>query len=171
MKKSRAVRSASETQLRSNTTSYLGHKKAKGRLGTAVAAARIASALSDENKKGNAKSGAKKVSSERIESDAVSRMSSPINVKSERVTKNTTSRKPGALPGGRKAPAALPAPKPTSSKAKTSKKTKKETTPGVKTVFKATPVVDLREGPNFGKVTNEIEKTFQPKTPRTKKNA
>ena len=41
----------------------------------------------------------------------------------------------------------------------------------MKTVFKATPMVDLREGPNFGKETQEIEKTFQPKTPRKKKDA
>ncbi len=169
MKKSRAVRSASETQLRSNATSYLGHKKAKGRLGTAIAAARLADSVS--GKKEN-ESTPTKVTSTRVESKVEDKKSSPINVKSERVSKKSETRRPGALPAGKKSPAALPAPKPAAStKPKSSKKTKRETTPGVKTVYKATPIVDLREGPNFGKVTNEIEKTFQPKTPKAKKNA
>lgn len=76
-------------------------------------------------------------------------------------TKSTTSSGPRAIAAPNKPPA----------KPKASKKTKKETTPGMQRVFKATPAVDLREGPDFGKPTSIIEPTFQPKTPKKKKNA
>ena len=167
MKKTRAVRSASETKLRANATSYLGHRSIKHRAGTAAAAARIADTLSGKKP---TKAKPKKVSStqeEIIDVEVVERGPSRQFVSSER----TDTRRPGALPAGRKAPAALPAPKPAASKTKRGSKPKKERTPGTQTVFKATPAIDLREGPSFGKPTSIIEKTTQPKPSRTKKNA
>jgi hypothetical protein len=163
----KAARSASETQLRGKATSSLAPRKGKGIL-RAVTLARVASAV-DKAQKGKDKDASKPVDvkSERVEREV--KTQAPKTVKSERVPKKSETRRPGALPAGKKSPAALPAPKPAAStKPKSSKKTKRETTPGVKTVYKATPIVDLREGPNFGKVTSEIEKTFQPKK---KKNA
>lgn len=175
MKKVRAARSASETQLRSKATSYVSQKTGRKRIASAVTAARVADAISG---------GSKKKSNDPIyvESEAVTRSSTPGAssrtespnrgaqfVRSERVGSERVVRQ---IPGSKK-PAALPAPKssPKPKGPKSSKGPKKEKTPGMQTVFKATPVVDLREGPNFGNVTSEIEKTTQPKPPKQKKNA
>jgi len=159
----KAARSASETELRGKATSSLATKgKGRGIL-RAVTVARVASAI-DKAQKTKDKDASKpiNVKSERVE--RAEKPQAPKKVKSERVTK-PSSPSPKAATRGQKAISG-PAPK-----TKAKKTTKRETTPGMKTVFKATPVVDLREGPNFGNVTNEIEKTFQPKTPKKKKNA
>jgi len=161
----KAARSASETQLRGKATSSLATKgKGRGIL-RAVTVARVASAI-DKAQKGKDKDASKPtdVKSERVE--RAEKPQAPRTVKSERVTKKSSS-SPKAITRGQKAISG-PTPAP---KTKAKKTTKRETTPGMKTVFKATPMVDLREGPNFGKETHEIEKTFQPKTPKKKKNA
>lgn len=163
MKKVRAVRSASETQLRTKATSYVSSKNRKGRVLRAVTAARLAGAIDKASRP--KKEGSKKDPTI-IDAEVVSRTDSqgPQFTPSTRVVRQVT--------GGKKAPAALPAPAPAPKAGpKKSRGPKKEKTPGMQTVFKATPAVDLREGDNFGKITHTIEKTFQPKTPRKKKDA
>lgn len=173
----KAARSASETQLRSKATSYAA-KKPKGRgVVRAVTLARVAHVI-NESKKTADKKGNEPIY---VESESKTRDSAPKSspktpnqpsspkqgpqfVRSERVQK--TPRQVGRGKG----PAALPAPK-SSPKPKAPKGPKKEKTPGMQRVFKATPAVELREGPDFGKTTNIIEPTFQPKTPKKKKNA
>ena len=163
----KAARSASETQLRGKATSSLkGNGKGKGIL-RAVTVARVASAVS-KAQKGKDKDPSKpvEVKSERVE--RAEKPQAPRTVKSERVEKRPA---PGAksVTRGQKA---LSGPKPTTTpKSKGKKSPKRETTPGYQKVYKATPAVDLNEGPNFGKTTSIIEPTFQPKTPKKKKNA
>lgn len=174
MKKARASRSASETQLRSKATSYIGQGSKKKSVINAVTAARIASAIGGDKDKKSSKP-------VYVEAEVVSRGTStkssnksdsssrgPVNVRSERVDRDKP-RAPRQVTGGKR-PAALPAPKP-SPKPKSPKGARKEKTPGMQTVFKATPAVDLNEGPNFGKTTSIIEKTTQPKPVKKKKNA
>jgi len=163
----KAARSASETQLRGKATSSLkGKGKGKGIL-RAVTVARVASAVT-KAQKAREKDETKPLT---VESERVTRSEkpqAPRTVKSERVEKRPS---PGAksVTRGQKA---LPGPKPTTApKSKGKKSPKRETTPGYQKVYKATPAVDLNEGPNFGKPTSIIEPTFQPKTPKKKKNA
>jgi hypothetical protein len=161
----KAARSASETQLRGKATSSLATKgKGRGIL-RAVTVARVASAI-DKAQKGKDKDASKPtdVKSERVE--RAEKPQAPRTVKSERVTKKSSS-SPKAVTRGQKA---ISGPKP-APKTKSKKTTKRETTPGYQRVYKATPAVDLNEGPNFGKPTSIIEPTFQPKTPKKKKNA
>ena len=157
----KAARSASETQLRGKATSSLKSKgKGKGIL-RAVTVARVASAVS-RAQKGKDKDPSKPVE---VKSERVERAEKP---QAPRVEKRPS---PGAkaVTRGQKA---LPGPKPTTApKSKGKKSPKRETTPGYQKVYKATPAVDLNEGPNFGKPTSIIEPTFQPKTPKKKKNA
>ena len=163
----KAARSASETQLRGKATSSLkGKGKGRGVL-RAVTLARVASAV-DKAQKGRDKDASKpiEVKSERVE--RAEKPQAPRTVKSERVEKRPASGAKSVTRGQK----ALPGPKPTTApKSKGKKSPKRETTPGYKTVYKATPAVDLNEGPNFGKTTSIIEPTFQPKTPKKKKNA
>ena len=160
----KAARSASETQLRGKATSSLGTKgKGRGVL-RAVTLARVASAV-DKAQQGRDKDASKpiEVKSERVE--RAEKPQAPRTVKSERVQKRASS-------GAKSAPKAIAGPKPTTTpKSKGKKSPKRETTPGYQKVYKATPAVDLNEGPNFGKTTSIIEPTFQPKTPKKKKNA
>jgi hypothetical protein len=159
----KAARSASETELRGKATSSLATKgKGRGIL-RAVTVARVASAI-DKAQKTKNKDASKptNVKSERVE--RAEKPQAPRTVKSERVTKKSSS-SPKAVTRGQKAISG-PAPK-----TKSKKTTKRETTPGYQRVYKATPAVDLNEGPNFGKPTSIIEPTFQPKTPKKKKNA
>jgi len=160
----KAARSASETQLRGKATSSLkGKGKGRGVL-RAVTVARVASAVS-KAQKASEKNETKPLT---VESERVTRSEkpqAPKTVKSERIQKSASS-------GAKSAPKALPGPKPTTApKSKGKKSPKRETTPGYQKVYKATPAVDLNEGPNFGKTTSIIEPTFQPKTPKKKKNA
>jgi hypothetical protein len=160
----KAARSASETQLRGKATSSLkGKGKGKGLL-RAVTVARVASAVS-KAQKASEKDETKPLT---VESERVTRSEkpqAPKTVKSERVQKSASS-------GAKSAPKAIAGPKPTTApKSKGKKSPKRETTPGYQKVYKATPAVDLNEGPNFGKTTSIIEPTFQPKTPKKKKNA
>lgn len=171
MKKQRAVRSASETQLRAKATSHIGQGAKKSRLVRTITVARVARALDKSlSSKGDKPSKTKKskyVKSEQMPPKSRSESSTASGrqfVRSERVQK--------AVSGGKRTPAALPAPKsgpkPSSKKPRRSKK---EETPGIQRVFKATPVVKLDEGPDFGKITTQIEPTFQPKQSRKKKDA
>lgn len=163
----KAARSASETQLRGKATSSLkGKGKGKGVL-RAVTLGRVAAAVNKASK-GNAEDASKptKIKSERIEREE--KAQSPRTVKSERVEKRSSTGTKAVTRGQK----ALPGPKPTTSpKSKGKKSPNRETTPGYQKVYKATPAVDLNEGPNFGKPTSIIEPTFQPKTPKKKKNA
>jgi hypothetical protein len=163
----KAARSASETQLRGKATSSLkGKGKGRGVL-RAVTLARVASAV-DKAQKGRDKDASKpiEVKSERVE--RAEKPQAPRTVKSERVEKRPASGAKSVTRGQK----ALPGPKPTTApKSKGKKSPKRETTPGYQKVYKATPAVDLNEGPNFGKTTSIIEPTFQPKTPKKKKNA
>ena len=163
----KAARSASETQLRGKATSSLkGKGKGRGVL-RAVTLARVASAV-DKAQKGRDKDASKpiEVKSERVE--RAEKPQAPKTVKSERVEKRPASGAKSVTRGQK----ALPGPKPTTApKSKGKKSPKRETTPGYQKVYKATPAVDLNEGPNFGKTTSIIEPTFQPKTPKKKKNA
>jgi hypothetical protein len=163
----KAARSASETQLRGKATSSLV-KKGKGRgVLRAVTIARVASAV-DQAKKDRDKDASKPtdVKSERIE--RAEKPAAPRTVKSERVEKRPASGAKSVTRGQK----ALPGPKPTAApKSKGKKSPNRETTPGYQKVYKATPAVDLNEGPNFGNPTSIIEPTFQPKKPKKKKNA
>ena len=163
----KAARSASETQLRGKPTSSLTTKcKGRGFL-RAVTLARVASAV-DKAQKGKDKDPSKPVD---VKSERVKRAEkpqAPRAVKSERVEKRPASGAKSITRGQK----ALPGPKPTTApKSKGKKSPKRETTPGYQKVYKATPAVDLNEGPNFGNTTSIIEPTFQPKKPKKKKNA
>ena len=160
----KAARSASETQLRGKATSSLNTKRGGKGVLRAVTLARVAAAV-DKAQKGKDKDPSKpvEVKSERVE--RAEKPQAPRTVKSERVQKRASS-------GAKSAPKAIAGPKPTTTpKSKGKKSPKRETTPGYQKVYKATPAVDLNEGPNFGKPTSIIEPTFQPKTPKKKKNA
>lgn len=169
-KPARAARSASDTQLRQKAVSSVksGGKGKKGRrLLSAVTAARVSKILEG----GQRKSENKRDDSDVIDVEEVN----PFNRNpagrqfTKKPASSTTSK---TRPGIRKAPAAIKGPsatpKPSSKKPKGPKK---EKTPGVQRVFKATPVVDLNEGPDFGNIKHSIEETFQPKQSRKKKDA
>jgi hypothetical protein len=165
-KPQRAAKSASETQLRKNITAPLKSKGHGRKIVTAATLARAAQILEGNNSRGkNKKDEPIKVSSTRVERPKPTKSSS-------KPSPSRTAEPIRERDGRKKTPAALPA---SSSEKKTpkgrSKGTKTEKTPGMQRVFKATPAVDLNEGPNFGKVINQIEETFQPKTPRKKKDA
>ncbi len=164
-KPQRAVRSASETQLRKNITAPLKSKGRGKKLITAATLAKASRVLDGDRKDKNKEKEPIKVSSVRIDRPKAAKGSTKPSPSS----KSRTAQPVTERDGRKKTPAALPG---VSKPAKTrSKGSKEEKTPGMKRVFKATPVVDLREGPDFGKVTNQIEETFQPKTPKAKKNA
>lgn len=145
----RGARSASESALRSRSTSYLSEKKGRAsRLAKGLFTVAVASEIRDARERA-------------AEADKPRK---PIKVKSEVIDRSSPNQ---FTPK----PAALPAPEKKTKSTRGSKGSKKEKTPGMQTVFKATPAVDLNEGPNFGKTTSIIEKTQQPKAPRKKKNA
>jgi hypothetical protein len=183
MKRTKAVKSASDTSLRASATSEISKGSAfrsikkRGSVDPKKVAAEI-------NKKGDKNSGGKtepiSIKSERIATDKMAggkgssrvggsqfntteKRNGPTNVSSTRVYPN----KPKAVDGPKKA---LPAPK-ASSKASKSGAPKRERT---RTVFVAEPVVNLNEGPGFGSTTHSISKTKMPaapKPPKGKKNA
>jgi len=165
----KAARSASDTQLRAKAVSSVkSGKKGKGKkILSAVTAARVSRILEGDKSRNTQK----RDDSDVIDVEEVkpgSGKPAPTQsrqfVKSERPAQPVRERK-------RTTPA-LPAPKPTSKTTKSKPKgPKKEKTPGMQRVFKATPAVQLDEGPDFGKPTSIIEPTFQPKTPKKKKNA
>lgn len=174
-KPARAARSASETALRSNAVSAISNKPVFTTLSR-----RKTVSVQQLNKRDRAsKTGntPKKVRSSRAKTsrkpddDIIdAEIVSVTPASGRQFTGGQPSRSPkGAVTAGPRAITAGSS-KP-SPKSKAPKKTKKEKTPGMQTVFKATPAVDLNEGPNFGKTTSIIEKTQQPKAPRKQRNA
>lgn len=170
-KPSRAARSASETALRSNALSAVSNKQ----VFTTLARKKTVNVqqLAKKNKAATKTYSSKVVKSTRTapakkEPEIID--AEVISVTPARNVSSTRQFTPKKAISGRK-PAALPAPSKKSKSTKGPKGPKKEKTPGMQTVFKATPAVDLNEGPNFGKTTSIIEKTQQPKAPRKKKNA
>lgn len=167
MKKTRAVRSASETQLRAKATSHMGQNAKKSRLIRTLTVARVARALDKSLSKKGKSDKRDYIDVEEVTPSSRRESSSTPGrqfVRSEKVTR--------AVSGGKRTPAALPAPKSgTKPASKKPQRSKKEETPGMQRVFKATPVVKLDEGPDFGKITSQIEPTFQPKKSRKKKDA
>lgn len=168
MKKARAARSASETQLRSKATSYIGHGAKRSRVAKTVTAVRLARALDKATAPKTQKIDKRGV----IDVEEVTPSSRSANSQAPGRQFVPSERVPRQVSGGRRAPAALPAPSPAPKAGpKKPRGPKKEKTPKTQTVFKATPVVDLNEGPNFGNIIHSIEKTEQPKQPRKPKNA
>lgn len=165
----KAAKSASDTQLRAKALSSVkSGGKGKGRkILSAVTVARVSRVLEGDKRQ----SKPKRDDSDVIDVEEVKPGSrKPAPSQNRQPAKKTSTAQP--VRERKRTTPALPAPKPASKPAaKKSKGPKKETTPGYQRVYKATPAVDLNEGPNFGKTTSIIEPTFQPKTPKKKKNA
>lgn len=167
-KPARAARSASDSALRSNALSAVSNKQVFATLGRkrTVNVQQLAKKKTQATKTYSTKV-VKSTRSKPTKKEPEIIDAEVISVTPARNVPSTRQFTPQKSISGPK-PAALPAP---GKKSKSSKSTKKEKTPGMQTVFKATPAVDLNEGPNFGKTTSIIEKTQQPKAPRKKKNA
>lgn len=154
MKKIKASKSASDISLRKGATGAAATRSAFPTL-------RKKKTYSPPVKKAKAASkGPKKVKSTREKKEVDSNIEDAVIVPNEKIDVKSERKNSGAIGSGSKPKAIAGPPKP---KKNAGPKVKKDKT---RTVFVAEPVVNLEEGPDFGKTTHSITKTKQPVNPR-----